>query len=426
MKKHLALIALSLVCFLVQAQYHKEAVVHFDSGSCDIDTAYLMNGESLRLLEDQLRYLSSDPKYRITQISFDASASPHGDIRVNDSLSLVRLGVLYSYVNKIHPLKDSLEDTKVTSVDWGALKSMVKTSDIEDKGGMIEIVDNVPEETWKRLNPGDRWLTVIDSRNKHLMDHKGGRPYRQMEEHIYPALQYAKVMIYYTLKEAELPESQPKLKSEVTPEASANRAEPQPERASAPESTTESKSKSQSQSKAEQLPRSERPRNPLFAVKTNIVGLAMGVANIGLEYPFLDKYSADISLYYSPYTLKRDWNFSMFIVQPEFRYWLASPLKGHFAGAHAHFGLFNVATTEWSRYQNSTEQPLWGFGLTYGYALQLSRALNLEAYIGAGYASIKYDTFYNIKNGAIYDHTERGYWGLTRAGISLSYIINRK
>lgn len=114
------------------------------------------------------------------------------------------------------------------------------------------------------------------------------------------------------------------------------------------------------------------------------------------------------------------------MLQYEVRYWLSTPLDKHFFGLHTYVGLFNVATNQWSRYQNDTDHPIWGLGLSYGYSLYLSRAWGLEFNIGAGYASLRYDTFYNVENGAMYDYTERGYWGLTRACISLNYIINRK
>ena len=44
--------------------------------------------------------------------------------------------------------------------------------------------------------------------------------------------------------------------------------------------------------------------------------------------------------------------------------------------------------------------------------------------MGAGYANIHYDVFYNVENGIQYNSGVKNYWGLTKAGISVVYIIN--
>ena len=39
---------------------------------------------------------------------------------------------------------------------------------------------------------------------------------------------------------------------------------------------------------------------------------------------------------------------------------------------------------------------------------------------------MKYDTYYNIPNGARLDSRSRDYWGITRLGINLVYNFNIK
>ena len=93
--------------------------------------------------------------------------------------------------------------------------------------------------------------------------------------------------------------------------------------------------------------------------------------------------------------------------------------EGHFVGVHAHVGAFNVKWNE-DRYQVAG-RPLLGAGLTYGYSLSFDEHWGAEFLIGAGYANMKYDRFYNIDNGAKFDAGTYNYWGVTRVGASLVY-----
>ncbi len=162
-----------------------------------------------------------------------------------------------------------------------------------------------------------------------------------------------------------------------------------------------------------------------FAIKTNLAQWAALTSNIGLEIPIRDHFSVDLPLTYSPYTVNDDWKLRLLVLQPEVRYWFSdSCLRGHFLGIHAQAGYFNVAINSPSRYQNCDEEPMWGAGLSYGYALKITNGLNVEFNIGAGYANLRYDIFYNIDNGAKFDYDTREYWGITRAAISITYIIN--
>ena len=52
---------------------------------------------------------------------------------------------------------------------------------------------------------------------------------------------------------------------------------------------------------------------------------------------------------------------------------------------------------------------------------KVSGPLGKEFTLGAGYANMKYDTYYNIDNGAQIETRSRNYWGITRLGLSLSY-----
>ena len=163
---------------------------------------------------------------------------------------------------------------------------------------------------------------------------------------------------------------------------------------------------------------------PRFAVKTNVAYLAATVANLGFEYGFGKHYSIDFPVIYSPYVIKRDYRLQFLAIQPEFRYWLEQPFKGHFFGTHLNIGAFNIAVDNKTRYQSP--HGYYGLGFSYGYMLPLSPHFRAEFTIGAGYIHTKYDTYYNIPNGArsatdiLYN-----YFGLTKVGVSLVYTFGK-
>ena len=168
------------------------------------------------------------------------------------------------------------------------------------------------------------------------------------------------------------------------------------------------------------------PVRPLYrwAIKTNVAYLAATVANLGVEYSFGDHYSIDLPIIYSPYTVARDYRLRFLAVQPEFRYWLKAPMKGHFFGVHLNIGAFNIAVDNKNRYQSP--DGFYGVGLSYGYVLPFARHWAAEFTVGAGYVHTKYDTYYNIPNGARFEKGRAyNYWGLTKVGINLLYWFGK-
>lgn len=162
-----------------------------------------------------------------------------------------------------------------------------------------------------------------------------------------------------------------------------------------------------------------------WAIKTNLLQWAVGVANIGVEIPIGDQFSVDVPFTYSPYTLARRWKLRVMGLQPEFRWWLNEQMNGHFVGVHAHAAYFNVAVNKKTRYQDKNgDTPLWGMGVSYGYAMPLCERWGMEFTLGAGYARIAYDKFNNVPNGAEYASKTKNYWGITRAGATLIYKFN--
>lgn len=158
-----------------------------------------------------------------------------------------------------------------------------------------------------------------------------------------------------------------------------------------------------------------------WSLKTNIPAWALVVANVAAEYRFADHWSIDVPVYYSCWTTATTYRFRTLTVQPSVRYWLGSDWKGHFFGAHFTAGQFNVSVDSNTRYQDVN--GMYGAGLDYGYALKFSKHWGLEFNIGVGYIGTRYNSYYNIPDGARFDTSDKNYWGVTRCGISLIYRI---
>lgn len=156
-----------------------------------------------------------------------------------------------------------------------------------------------------------------------------------------------------------------------------------------------------------------------IVLKANIPFAAVAIQNLALEVQCHEHISIDFPVMWSISDLDPKHAVRTFALQPEGRWWSGTVGKGHFFGLHAHVAWFNLKWEE-DRYQ-SQKRPLLGAGISYGYKLPISEHWGAEFNMGAGYANMKYDTYYNIENGAKIDTRVRNYWGITRLGLSLVY-----
>lgn len=247
-------------------------------------------------------------------------------------------------------------------------------------------------------------------------------PLKQMEEDVsksFPAEKEQKteeITPVIVEKEAEQVREEQKIKEEVqqveqqvTPVQQEVKSEP--EQTDQPMQTDESVSVPQTSSR-------------YVAVKTNLAAWAGTIMNLAADVQVSEHFSVELPVLWCPWYVSDKHAVKTFILQPEGRYWLARPGEGHFFGVHAHIGWFNV---KWNRdrYQD-TSRPLLGAGISYGYLLPLGEHWAGEFTLGAGYANLKYNTYYNIGNGARIDTRTKNYWGITRVGISVVYRFNLK
>lgn len=182
------------------------------------------------------------------------------------------------------------------------------------------------------------------------------------------------------------------------------------------------------------LPLSYAAAQGVVGIKTNLLyGGVTFTPNLGLEVGLGRRTTLDISAGYNPWNVNgsnvSNKKLAHFIVQPEFRYFLCERFNGHFFGIHALYSQYNISEHELPmlfghsskeyRFQGSA----YGGGVSYGYQLMLGTHWNLEFEIGVGYARLDCDKYNCGKCGTKIESGHKNYFGPTKAGISLIYII---
>lgn len=165
------------------------------------------------------------------------------------------------------------------------------------------------------------------------------------------------------------------------------------------------------------------------AIKNNLLYDATASPNLALEMALSRKTSLELGVGLNWFDFSDNRKFKHLLVQPELRWWTCDVFNGHFFGIHAHGAQFNVGgwdipvgrldTFKGNRYQGY----LYGGGISYGYQWILSPRWNFEASMGGGYARIHYDKYPCTNCGSKIEDGKYNYWGVTKAAVSLIYII---
>ena len=377
--------------------------VYFRQGYSRLQPAFRGNGIRLDEFMRRVSEMHADSTARLNSIDIVAYASPEGSFTLNRKLARKRAENISAYLRGNMPfLSGSLFNVQPKGIDWNGLAAMVEASDMRYRSEVLNILRNVPETTYRNGK-------LVDSRLKRLMDLRGGRPYNYMLTHFFPELRAAGAYVvcdFVRIAQPAIPINKPNEPNEANGANEANEANEVD--AAIPV--------------ANELPERDYDR---WAIKSNALYLAAGVTNIGGEYAFHPHWSVDFPLVYSPYTLARTYRMRFLYIQPEARYWLDRPMKGHFFGVHLHAGVFNVSLDNKNRYQS--EKGFHGAGISYGYAMPLSRRWSMEFTVGVGYAFTKYCTYYNVPNGLRYEKDRPyNYWGLTKLGLNFVYRFGDK
>lgn len=153
-------------------------------------------------------------------------------------------------------------------------------------------------------------------------------------------------------------------------------------------------------------------------LKTNVLCDLTTTFSLSAEVALNSQKTLDILGAYNPWTFSDDKKMRFWLVQPEFRHWFCEKFEGHFVGVHLHGAQFYGGFRD-KRYDGY----LAGGGVSYGYDWILSPHWNLEWTIGLGYARLWYKESDRIPCLMNEVDKHKDYWGVTRLGLSFTYIF---
>lgn len=173
----------------------------------------------------------------------------------------------------------------------------------------------------------------------------------------------------------------------------------------------------------EKISRQEIQAVPRISLSTNLLYWALLAPNLTFDCYFGNAFSFHLEGVYADWQTRSNHpkTWSVWEVSPEFRYWLWGKeygFTGHYLGVYGHLGNFDFMFNNSKGFVGSYK----GGGLSYGYVFPLNRALCLELGIRAGFAHVKYDTYYYDAPAYYKDQPHKKYYlGPTGAHCSLIY-----
>ena len=388
---------------------HTEICIDFRVNSTVIDSAYSDNAVRMQEMLEFLRTIRQDSTINIIEVSFCGAASLEGSYQLNRKLAQGRLSALEKFIRSEVDIPDSLITYNDSYIPWDYLKSQIEDSGLIRKDEVIAILE---EEA--RLVDYHHPNTHIDNRVVKLRALEGGKVWQQMNNLFFDRMRNACAV--FVIYKKELPPVQEPI---IVPDTI--KVEPIVEAVEiVPDTTAIIETV---------IPEVEGWSRKLH-LKTNALGWALAISNIGAEIDLAKHWSFAVPVYYSALnyftsTIK----FRTLAVQPEFRYWFNENNQKFFVGAHFSYAQYNIAVDGDYRIQDHNgTSPALGGGISVGYRMPISKndKWHIEFTLGAGVYGLHYDKFYNVNNGKLVDTYRKTYWGIDNAAVNISYHFDLK
>ncbi len=397
-----------MLAFAINVYLHelsRQVEIIFDQDLYVVDPTVMNNAKSFKVIDENFQ----DSLNLISEIYIESYASPEGEKKHNQTLSENRTNATINYLKSKYAISDSMITSHSGGVAWDQLKQIVAVSNLKYRYEVLSIIKNVPEETWRKKNPKDKYSTLVDSRNKHLMDLRGGRTYNYMLEHIYPQLRYSSIVtITYEKREIFEP-----FDTTLIPQS--------PELATIEPELVEPE------------PGTKQERLPLFAVKTNLLYDVLAVPQIEVEVPIGNRISI-AGEWIFPWWVAKDNGSALEILSGgiEGKYWFGNRekrpiLTGWFAGVYAGGGLYDL---QWNNNGYQGEFFI-AAGVSGGYAHTINRmgTLRMEYSLGIGFLKTNYRYYEGMQDNKYlvwqYDGVY-SWFGPTKAKVTLSWLLHRR
>ena len=388
--------------------------VHFKFDKYNLELDYMGNSTSL---QNFAQVIDSIGISNIDSIVVISQSSPEGVYEHNLMLSRNRANTIRKYLLNQHPELDEILHVYPDGESWSQLREYVK------------------KDTLMKQSTIDKVISVIDAdvnigTKKWRMEQLP--IYKYLRSTYYPKIRNSAIYILYYSEIVPVLAIKPDsvadtASSVVVMESDAVKDTTQV----AQQDTTQVAQDTSSVAKSNSVKEDDWTRK--LHVKTNAIGLGLGIANVAPEIDIAKHLSFTLPVYYSAWNyFKTTIKFRTLAVQPELRYWISPDNEGFFAGAHFGLAYYNFAADGDYRYQDHNgKKPAIGGGLSIGYVLPISdnNRWRIEFSLGAGVYAVHYDKFFNTPNtkeGLMIDSGKMTYWGIDQAAISFVYTFNLK
>ena len=379
-----------------------EISVDFRLNSTVVDTAYLDNAARISELLDILNDVTHRNDVKVVEVSFRGAASPEGPYAHNRKLARARLSALEKLVRDRVAIPDSIITRSDAYIDWHFLRDNIETIDMEYRDSILSILHE-DSATFDYHHP---WK-YDEQRIQRLKSLDDGKAWKHISKH-FLKMRNACVVLFMFENQTPPVQIQPVVEDTVATEPVV----------AAPDTIPHVET--------------EEPAPPVWTRKlrlqTNVLGLGLGIVNIGAEIDLAKHWTFVLPVYYSAWDyFKPTIKFRTLAIQPEVRYWFSGDNTGLFAGAHLGVGYYNLAWDGLFRYQDhNMNTPAIGGGLAIGYRKPLgaSKRWSIDFSAGAGVYALKYDRFINVDNGIHVDFYEKTYVGLDHVAVSITYMFD--
>ena len=403
--------------------------VHFKFDKYNLELDYMGNNTSL---QNFAKAIDSIGISNIDSIVVISQSSPEGVYEHNLMLSRNRANTIRKYLLNQHPELDEILHVYPDGESWSQLREYVKKDTLMKQSTIDKVISVIDAD----VNIGTKkW------RMEQLPIYKYLRStyYPKIRNSAIYILYYSEIVPVLAIKQKSAVDTESVADNEsvadtesavVTGLVSDNESVADNE-TDAVKDTTQVAQDTSSVAKSNSVKEDDWTRK--LHVKTNAIGLGLGIANVAPEMDIAKHLSFTLPVYYSAWNyFKTTIKFRTLAVQPELRYWISPNNEGFFAGAHFGLAYYNFAADGDYRYQDHNgKKPAIGGGLSIGYVLPISdnNRWRIEFSLGAGVYAVHYDKFFNTPNtkeGLMIDSGKMTYWGIDQAAISFVYTFNLK
>lgn len=372
--------------------------LYFGHDKITIDENYLDNGKQL----ERLRSMLSKPS--IDSVTIYAYSSPDGTQAHNMLLSRQRAEFVRDFILANLPQNTTLTSDNIHLFPMG-----------EHWKGLTEEL----EANYHLLNR-DRVLKIMyadvpgDTKKWRLRNLDNGFTYSWIIQHHMPLLRVATWIGIHT----SVPEVQPDTTPVIVPEP-----EPEPLPVQKPDTI---------------VPVVEMVKKSglKWALKSNLLYDAALVPNIGAEFYLGKQISIATNLHYAWWNTD-NWYWRTYGAELAVRKWFGksakeNPLTGHHIGVYGQALTYDFLVGGNKGYMsgnpgdNIFDHANYIVGLEYGYSLPIARKLNLDFVIGVGYHGGRYNEYRVVDDCYVWQaYKKRGFFGPTKAEITLSWLLGR-